>query len=191
MNLNLAKELNSYQKSIERYFSRMKRSKIFFHNARKISFEEIFKSTEWILRNPHPLKVMSLIKTMTTSGIWISHSFARYLFSLVDFEKKRYETLTNPLVQKILKRVSIGEKIESELASEKDIFQAIYMEREYIHHHPHDTSILSLPKINSTLVLVDGVLNEIFSTTMFERALKNLFRLYGLKYFIPDIQGIS
>lgn len=191
MGHSLANEIETFQKSIHRYLSRVKRSKIFFHNAKKISFSEIIASTESILRSPHPFRLADFAKTLTTSGIWVSHSFLRHLYTLIDFEKERYARLNSPEIQNILKRVKAGEPISSEEASQRDIFQAIYMERDFIQHHPHDSSLLTIPKIKTTLVLVDGVLNEIFSTTMFERSLKNLSRLYDLKYFIPDIHGVK
>lgn len=191
MRQNLTKELETFQKSLHRYLSRVKRSKIFFKNAKKISFSELSDSTNSVLKGPHPVKLADFAKTLATSSIWVSHSYLRHLYTLIDFEKERYSQLGTPEIQTILKKVKSGESISNEEASEKEIFQAIYMDRDFIHHHPHDSSHLAIPEVKTTIVLVDGVLNEIFSTTMFERSLKNLKRLYNLKYFIPKVHGVK
>lgn len=179
---------NYYIGSFNRYQSRKKRNKLIFKNAQKIGSKELNESIKSFLDHPGPKSMGLLLKTMATNGAWISNSLIRYLHSMVDFETNRFNYLKEKKSQEILLKIAKNEPITEELSAET-LFNLIFQERVYAHYHPHEKSLLTIPKINGTIVLIDGVFNELFSTGAFERALKNLHRLYGIQYFIPQVKG--
>jgi hypothetical protein len=60
----------------------------------------------------------------------------------------------------------------------------------YAHDNPKYKTNLKLPKIFPTIVLISGVLNEIYKTAAFERGVSHLSRINGLKYIVAKTHGL-
>lgn len=157
--------------------------------AASISAEEINEKITEIVKNPKPLQLVSLVKTLTNSGVWVSTSTLRYLLSVVDFTSHIEEKKEDDKVEMILDYVSRGEDLPIDEVSHEEIFKTIYNELEFSHYHPSYQSKLKLPDANVTIVLVSGVLNEIFSTPAFERGALHLSKEIGVKVFSPEVKG--
>src|SRR5210317_1436165 len=175
----------------EDYLNRNKRSKRFLSEARSTAVEEIFDMVETVVKYPSPISVIKFVKKCTTSGIWVSHAALRFILSIIEFKNDKFLRLEHPLTQKILSNVRDNLPIKESFITDQQIFNAIFMERQFYHIHSEQKAILDHPRIDSTIVLVDGVLNEIFSTSTFERTLKSLSEKYNIKYFIPKIDGLK
>ena len=67
----------------------------------------------------------------------------------------------------------------------KDIFKAIYKEALLSHTENHVSSRLILPRVETVIVILDGVFNELFSQSFFERSLKKLSLGMGVSFLIP------
>lgn len=80
-------------------------------------------------------------------------------------------------------------KITDPSITSDEIFKTIYNELEFAHHNKNYKSELKVPKIDATIVLISGVLNEVFSTPAFERGADHLLQTLGIKYFSPKIKG--
>jgi len=175
----------------ENYLNRNKRTKKFLNEARVTSIEEIFNMVETVVKYPSPLSIIKFVKKCTTSGIWVSHAALRFILSILEFKNDKFLRLEHPLTQRILSDVRDNIPIKESFITDPQIFNAIFMERQFYHIHSEQKAILEHPQIKSTIVLVDGVLNEIFSTSTFERTLKSLHEKYNIKYFIPKMDGLK
>jgi hypothetical protein len=98
---------------------------------------------------------------------------------MTDINSKDHKSI----IQKISKGLPVTNK------SYEEIFRHILLDREYSHSNPNYNSKLKLPKINSTIVLVPGALNELFKGAAFERAAKKLFAQNKIKYFVAKTSG--
>ncbi len=175
----------------ENYLNRNKRTKNFLSTAHKTSVEEIFEMVHTVIKSPGPITIAKFVKKCTTSGIWVSHAALRFILSVLEFKNDKFLRLEHPLTQRILSDIRDGLPIKEKFIKDQQIFDAIFMERQFYYTHSEQKAILDHPRINATIVLVDGVLNEIFSTSTFERTLKSLKEKYNIKYFIPNINGLK
>ena len=91
----------------------------------------------------------------------------------------------------IIDQVSKNIRIPEEQFTKQEIFQAIYSELDYAHHHPHYESKLAFPPIFPTIVLVSGVFNEIYKTAAFEKGVQYAAEKCGLKYIVADTHGFK
>jgi hypothetical protein len=69
------------------------------------------------------------------------------------------------------------------------VFKTIYHELAYSHLVAGYKTPLAVPKINVTIVLVSGVLNEIFSTPAFKRGAEALLDSHSIKHIAPIVDG--
>ncbi len=178
-----------YKKALIRYKARKRRSKNRLLTATKVSCEDIVDQLKSISKTPRPSHLIQLATTLTTSSAWISHTYLRYLISHVNFTTTKKTGSDCKLSKSILKAVNLNEKIPESIATDAQIFRNIYNELEFTHHHPGHQCLIRCPKIKPTIVLISGVLNEIFSTAAFERGAKHLNRLQGINYITLTVKG--
>ena len=172
--------------SLVKYLARATRSKVFLKNASLTSFKELSSGIQKFRADPTSKNALNLGKILANSSTWVSSSTIRFGQALLNIGAPIKSPQENIRKLEILAKIARGEKVEN---SNEEIFKSIYRDRLHHYLNPLTPPLLSFPKTEITVVLVDGVLNEIFSTSMFERGLKNLNRLYGLKYFIPKVRG--
>lgn len=184
-------EQNALNNSWKNYLHRRKHSTSYLSNAGRTSIEEIFEIISELRKKPGPVSALKFVKKITTSGIWVSQAAFRFLISLLDIKEDKFRRLQHPHIQRILFDVRDNIPLDPQYATDEQIFGAIFLERQFYHYHSEMKAILDHPHLNCTIVLVDGVLNEIFSTSTFERALKALHQKYGIKFFIPNINGLK
>ncbi|RLA64215.1 MAG: hypothetical protein DRQ89_04465 [Epsilonproteobacteria bacterium] len=178
--------IDAMPKKFLEYLARTKRTKVFLKNASTTSYMELKSGLKNFHKNPTTKNAITLGKILTNSSTWVSSSSIRYGQSLLNIGAPFKSPQDNKRKLKIIRKVSRGEEVK---ACDQEIFKSIYRERLYHHLNPIAPSMLKFPETKITVVLVDGILNEIFSTSMFERGLENLNRLHGLKYFIPKVKG--
>jgi hypothetical protein len=154
----------------------------FLKSAASISSRDIQKAIFQFASNPRPAELAVLLRSLTTSGIWISHSTMRYMLSLLPRKYKGTSSSALPteqsslLFEAIRSKAPLPEGIDHEQA-----FTNLFHDIEFSHRHSLYEGRITPPKINSTLVLVSGVLNEIFSTPAFARGAEYLSNKTGLK----------
>ncbi|WP_127715375.1 hypothetical protein [Halobacteriovorax sp. HLS] len=179
----------TYKRYLKQYQSYKKHTKNFLESATRISIRDSIEAVETFVREPNIQTMTNLVKTLTNSGTWISHSSLRYLHSYIDIFNKRNNFKNDEGFIEIIKSIESGDKTILEKYSEGDIFEAICLELDYAHKHSDYESTIKIPKIDSTIVLVSGVFNEIFSTPAFERGAQHLFKTKGLKYIAAEVNG--
>jgi hypothetical protein len=180
-------EIKSY---IDSYIKKSTKKRLGLKKATSVGSDEVVSRIEDFSADPSVKNLIILTRGLTTSGVFISRSFLRYLTSHIDFSKTEPDQLSEADLS-ILKSVSKKIPIDPFQASPKEIFSAIFRERVLNHDEPnkHATIELSPEPFKTTLVLVSGVLNEIFSNAAFERGAQHLSKNLGIHYICPKVDG--
>lgn len=178
--------LNAFSESISQYRSRLKKSQEFFSYASTTSIEEFVFNIQKIKSERTKKHFLKSIMTMTKSSIWVSRSAFVVLKSLFDIRQVENSNLQNESAMKIISDIVAN---TPSAHKDADIFKIIYSEIAYSHLHKEYKSPLAVPSPNITIVLVSGVLNEIFSTPAFKRGAENLLDEYHIKHIAPVVDG--
>ena len=184
------KKLNLNNK-FKNYFLRSKRSKENLKESLLVSTEEISESCKKILHQPNVPGFIQLSKDLIGSSAWVFNSYLKLLTTLAGFNKKSEAVIDEDDWHTIIEKVSQNIRLPDNQFSDQQIFQAIYTELDYAHHHPSYSSPLKYPKIFPTIVLVSGVFNEIYKTAAFERGVSHASKLCNLKYIVADTHGFE
>lgn len=178
----------SLLKKIGHHNARKLRYKKILTSASKTSSREIFEKICDFKNGISPNDLTDLIKKMTNASTWIGHTYLRYLISHVNFTSYGNSISNSEKVEDILEHVRRGIPLNGRY-SHDDIFKAIYDECELRHYFPDHKPALRIPKTNVTVVLISGVLNEIFSTAAFERGADHLCQISQAKYITTNVKG--
>lgn len=167
----------------------VRHSKKQLKEALNTSYDELSEEVERILKNPTPLILFNLAKRATGAMAWTSNALFTYLASQTKVGKKRHSEVFNAEDRDLLKKIAEGDEIDFNEYPLPRLFRLVHKELVYSHLNRRHKSLLTCPKIKPTLVLVPGVLNEIFNTASFERGTKTLKRKHGFNYFVPRVHG--
>lgn len=176
---------------LKNYFLRSKRSTSSLHESIIVSTEEVSESFLKILSSPSIPSVIQFSKDFIGSSAWIFNSYIKVLTTLAGFKSQGKQAIDEDDWHTIIDKVSTNIRLPDDQYSMQQIFQAIYMELDYAHHHPSYETPLKFPKIFPTIVLVSGVFNEIYKTAAFERGVSHAAKLCGLKYIVADTHGFE
>ena len=167
------------------------RSKVFLRNAKKETKEDLKKKVKTLLKNPDIGPLLKTVKSITSTTSWLSHSYYRYYKSQIKKEKKDLTPFLSSEENNIIRKIiSKDKKIVETLGHEK-IFSTIYKEALLSHSYSNFSSKFILPRLQTVIVVLDGVFNELFSQSFFERSLKKLSQDMGTHFLIPKISGIK
>lgn len=178
--------INVLSDSFSQYRSRLKKSTEAFSYARSTSLEEFVFNIQKIKSNRTKADFIRSLVSFTNSGIWVSRSAFVVLKSFFDIRQIESQNLYNPRAQDILASV-INKKTVA--ASDAEIFRTIYTEITHCHLNTDYKTGLQIPPTDVTIVLVSGVLNEIFSTPAFQRGAENLLDEYNIRHIAPVVDG--
>ncbi len=178
--------LNAFSESYSHYRSRIKKSRDVLSYARSTTLEELVFNIQKIKSTHTKKDFLKSILTMTTSGIWVSRSAFVVLKSFFDIRQLENKNLNSGRAQEILASVINKQTVE---AADSEIFKTIYAEVTHTHLNQNYKTALLVPKTDVTIVLVSGVLNEIFSTPAFQRGAENLLDEYNIKHIAPTVDG--
>ena len=95
----------------------------------------------------------------------------------------------NNLIQYILDKVANQEEIDHRKASHQEIFKIIFNDLKLAQINDNYQSRLKIPRINCSIVLVSGALNELFTTPIFSRGVEYLAEKFKFKTFFPKVTG--
>jgi hypothetical protein len=172
--------------SLSQYRSRVRKSKDFLSYAKTRSVEEIVFNIQKIKSERTRKVLLDSLLTVTRSSVWVSRSAFLVLKSYFDILPIENENLASERAQDILASVVNKRTVD---ASDEEVFRTIYFELTHAHLHTNYLTPLIVPKVDVTIVLVSGVLNEIFSTPAFQRGAENLLDHYRIKHFAPTVNG--
>lgn len=158
--------------------------------ALDVSLEDLKNQLEDLIETKDPKRIANLLKNGLNSSVWIGRNVIDYGKSHINPEKHNRELNPPSSIEiELLKEIKNKSEISPRKATYPEIFKAIFKERVYSHMDQEYDTLLEVPEIRSTMVLVPGVFNEIFSSTSFERGANHLQKKYGIKYFCPKIKG--
>lgn len=172
--------------TFSQYRSRLKKSRQKLSYAKTTALEEIVFNLQKVKSAPNRKDlVMSLLK-VTTSSIWLSRSAFVVLRSFFDLRKQENENLLSERAQHILASVINNRSVE---ASDAEVFKTIYYELTHKHLHQDYKTALKINSCDVTIVLISGVLNEIFSTPAFQRGAEALLDECNINHIAPMVDG--
>lgn len=175
----------------KRFLSKHKRSIDFLKLAARESGDDITHRAQEFIQSPNAKHGLLLSRSLLNSSTWISR--ASYMLAKSVAKPLTPNTPPNQSDKEklILEHVQMGIKLSPDKASPEEILKVIFEEFDYAHKNHHYHSLLEVPKIQTKLVLISGVFNEMFSTLAFERAAKHLNKR-GIASYLPlKIKGTA
>ncbi len=172
--------------TLSQYRSRLRKSREVLAYAKSTSLEELVFNLQKIKSSHAKKDFLRSLLSATSSGIWLSRSAFTVLKSFLDIRKFENKNLDNERAQEILSCVINKRSLN---APDAEIFRTIYSELTHKHLHSEYKTALTVPKANVTIVLISGVLNEIFSTPAFKRGAENLLDEHQIKHIAPIVNG--
>lgn len=178
---------NAWKKYLNRHSYRLRKIR-FAKYTTKRELEQKFSD---LIEKRSFLELFKLAHSVTNSSIWIGHSYYKLLTKWVDFKRAMHDLEFSEAEDKTLALIeSKNTHFIRKNCTPEQIFSVVFKEIEYSYYNPDfRPRVKAKPMPNITLVLVSGVLNEIFSTPAFERSARYLEEKIGLKFFSPEVRG--
>lgn len=178
--------INVLSKSFTNYRSRIQKRKDTYNYAKHTSSEEIIFNLQKLVKLKDKKDILKTVMTISNSSIWLSRSAFSVLKSYFDVSSLENLNLNSERAQDIIANVTNKRTVD---ATDQELFQTIYHELAHSHLVSSYKTSLKIPETNATIVLVSGVLNEIFSTPAFKRGAETLLNQYNIKHFAPIVDG--
>ncbi len=178
--------INVFSKSFSHYRSRIKKRKDTYNYAKHTSAEEIIFNLQKLVKLKDKKDILKTVMSISNSSIWLSRSAFSVLRSYFDISSMENLNLNSERAQDIIANVTNKRTVD---ATDQEIFQTIYHELAHSHMASDYRTSLKIPETKITIVLVSGVLNEIFSTPAFKRGAETLLNQYKIKHFAPLVDG--
>lgn len=173
-------------KFLKLYTSEYFRSQGFLNEALETSKDELKQDIDKILSQKANSKdAMKFAMNLVESSVWISKS-ALHLTSTIFRLPNIYPEFTNPDHQEIISKISQGIKT---YYSHEQLFTAVFEELNYHYLDPNYKTPLKFPKIDTTIALVPGVVNELYRTVPFERGVQKVCHDYKMDYKVFRVSG--
>lgn len=151
-------------------------------NATKESKKDILKGLKKFLRSPSIKSYLLLNRSFINSATWLGKSTIRLIKPFEPSFNDKLAYLRSEEAQYILRRVKDKKSISYIKASYNEIFKTILYDFEISHLDKSYKRVSQVPQIESSVLLVSGVLNEIFTTPAFDRGAKYLKEKYNIHY---------
>ena len=178
--------IHSLTKSFSLYLSRIQKKRETLSYAKKTSSEELINNFKSLFSQKDKYEMFKIIRSLTSSSIWLSRSSFSLLRSYFDVSSLDNLNLNSEKAQEIIACVANKKSVE---ATDVEIFQTIYHELVHSHLNPNYITPLKINSNNVTIVLVSGVLNEIFSTPAFKRGAEKLLDQFSIKHIALQVNG--
>lgn len=176
--------VRSLQKIFSDYNGQIANRKKYLQYAASTSRYELIYHLERLLEKRNLKGALKLVLKLANSSIWLSRSSFQLLASYLNIMPDSSQ-VPNSESDEIIAAVINQKKVKY---SDEAIFKAIY--NDIVRCHLLDlSSKFHLKKPRLTIVLVSGILNEIFSTPAFARGAENLKNEFGIKFFSANVSG--
>ncbi len=169
------------------YTSEYFRSQNFFKEALTTSQKELKADLKHIINsNDHSqVAYKRLVMNLIESGAWVSKSGLDHLWSIFRLPAIS-PTFTNDDHEKIIESIVSGKK---SYYSHEQLFTAVFEELNHHHFDPIYKTSLKFPKLDVTIALIPGFVNELYRMAPFERGVQNICELYGIKFTVMKVHG--
>lgn len=186
MDLLLAKN-NHFDSFLQRKKKRLQS----LEKATVQSGQDVKSKLKETTQNPGLNNAVSLSKSLFNGATWIGKSYWRLIKPLEPSFLEKVHYLETDLAQYILHRVRNKQSISYKKATYSEIFKTLFYDFEISHLDASYESVSQVPQIDSSVLLVSGVFNEIFSTPAFDRGAKYLKEKYDIDYSFCPTSGIK
>ena len=151
-------------------------------NATKESKKDIIKGLKKFIRSPSIKSYLLLNRSFLNSATWLSKSAVRLIKPFEPSFNDKLNYLRSEEAQYILRRVKDKKSISYKKATYNQIFKTILYDFEISHLDKTYNRVSQVPQIDSSVLLVSGVLNEMFTTPAFDRGAKYIKEHYNIHY---------
>lgn len=183
---------NLIKKSTFQDFLKRKKKRLqVLENATSSSAHDVKISLNDFLKRPSLKQYLKLSRSVFNSSTWITKSTLRLLRPVEPSYSEKVKYLRSESAQYILNRVKEKKSISYKYATYSEIFKTIFYDFEVSHLDSSYKRISNVPHIDSSVLLVSGVLNEIFSTPAFERGAKYIKENYNINFDYCPTSGIK
>lgn len=187
--LKVQEEMNKAIDDMHNYLLRINNSKNLLKDSINSSLEELRINSAALIDKPDINLSLLLLKDLLGSASWVSNNYLNILKTIAG--KKVIYNIQDPSHRRIIDAITRNIRLNEKEFSNKKIFNCVYNELLYSHFNPKYKTTLEYPKIFPTIVLVSGVLNEIYKTAAFERGVSHLSGQLKFKYFVAKTHGLK
>lgn len=135
-----------------------------------------------------PLEVLTLSRNILGITSWVSLQYLEYLKSFIQYSIDN-QIPENKKMKKILHAVKNHIPLEQITCTPAEVFQCLFHEFKLKTEDDHYKSHIPYPKLNATIILVPGVLNEIYRMAAFEKGAMGLQKRLGTAYQALNVHG--
>jgi hypothetical protein len=160
-------------------------------NATHSSAEDIKTQFSKFTTQPSIKHYAKLSRSFFNSSTWIAKSTFRLLRPFEPTFSDKVQFLKSEQSQYILSRVREKKSISYKRATYNEIFKTIFFDFEVSHLDASYQKISKVPKIESSVLLVSGILNEIFTTPAFERGAQYIKENYDINFDYCPTSGVQ
>jgi hypothetical protein len=177
---------DDFKKFLKLYTSEYFRSQGFLNEALETSKSELKSDLNKLLSGEgNSTDYMKFVMNMVESSVWISKS-AFHHASTVFRLPSIYPHFTNSDHKEIIASIISGAK---SYYTHEQLFTAVFEELNHHYLDPNYKTLLKFPKIEATIALVPGVVNELYRTAPFERGVQKVCEDYGLNFKVFRVSG--
>lgn len=167
------------------------RSKEMFKTSLRVSKREVTESFKEMIKDRQTGQVLFFLRDLIGSGAWVGNTGLKHLKTVTGLDKKISGNNDDVYAQMIVTSIANKKTLDKNRYSKEEVFKAIYKELEFSHWTPQYQSLLRFKPLKATIVLVSGVLNEVYKTAAFESGVMHLSKKYGQKYFVAKVKGLK
>ena len=184
----IKEKINSIQQRAEKRYD-------LYNVACKTSKTELIRDLKNLIKSLResknediPIEIITLGGDILGATTWVSLQYLEYLKSFVQFSIDS-QIIQDERSQEILFAVKNHTPIEQTDFKPAEIFQCLFKEFKLKTENEHYNSNLSYPKTNTRIILIPGVLNEVYRTAAFEQGAINLQKRLGITYCAINVHG--
>lgn len=168
--------------TLQGFLERKKKRLEVLENATRESLKDLKSGTKVFFQNPTLKNYTQLSKILFNSSTWLGKSTFRLFRPIEPSYLEKIEYLRSEQAQYILKAISQKKPISHHRGTYSEIFKTIFYDFEISHLDQSYKRVCAVPEISSSVLLVSGVLNEIFTTPAFERGAKYIKENYDIDF---------
>ncbi len=178
----------------EEHKERCHKSQDILFNSLLISKSEITEDLLKLFSQKEIFELFNLLKDLVSGTAWVSNSALTFLTTLIGISKKisgnAEDVVAQMIAAEFLRPGNLPTNFMLKYSSE-DLFKSLFNEVEFNHSRQKNSSLITPPKTKATIVLISGVLNEIYKQAAFERGVSYLQEKTGQKYIVAKVHGLK
>lgn len=185
-------EYNLMKKSqLKGFLQRKKKRLSVLETATLSSIQDVKVRANSFVKNPNLKSYAKLSRSFLNGATWIGKSTFRLLRPIEPNYLEKVNYLNSSQARYILERVKEKKSISYKRATYNEIFKTIFYDFEVSHLDSSYNKVSQVPNINTSVLLISGVLNEIFTTPAFERGARYIKETYNINFDYCPTSGVK